>query len=326
MEKRKMRIRKRTSSLVLLGGLGLTGMTGGHTADAGRIVPPGVSTLRLAVDKPIIHLGERAQVSGYHFTPGAEVAISLHGPMSATLGRVYARVQVARDGDFSVPIAIPSYPDAAARQWHTVVVAVVSSALLHGVQEGAAVAIQADPMPGLDIVTKAGLARTSLVIDGTEVPAVVTARDAGHYRISYAGHLRVGMHGAYLKWSDAVGGWGARAWSFHIGSPYAVSVAPSLNLSAYRIHLGEELGVAGNNFTPGAVVTISLGGPNAPPGTPVAKALVDATGEFRLLIRIARYPATAARAAGAISIEVTARGSMVGDLPEGVAVQVRVAG
>jgi hypothetical protein len=33
--------------------------------------------------------------------------------------------------------------------------------------------------------------------------------------------------------------------------------------------MGEELGVASDNFTPGAVVMIALGGPNAPPRAPV---------------------------------------------------------
>lgn len=293
-------------------------------ADAGQITPPTISTLRLTVDKPIIHLGERVLVSGDHFTPGARVAISLHGPQSATLGRVYARVQVAPGGDFRVRIAIPSYPDAAARQWHTVLIAALSSAMSQGLREGAAVAVQADPMPSLTIVTKARLARTSLVIDGTAVPALVVARGAGHYRINYAGHLRAGIHSAYLKWSDTAGGWGAHAWSFRIGSPYAVSVAPNLNLSAARIHLGEELGVAGNNFTPGAVVTISLGGPNAPPNMPVARALVGPTGIFHLLIQIARYPSAAARVTGMIFIDASAKGAMVGDLSESVAGMVRV--
>lgn len=315
-----------TGSMILLGGLGLTAIGGGIPANAGHVMPPGASALRLEVDKPIIHLDERVLVSGSHFTPGVDVAISLHGPMAANLGPVYVRIRVGRDGDFSVPITIHAYPDAAARQWHTVVVAVLSPAMLDGAQEGAAVAVQADPMPGIDIATRARLVRSALVIDGTEVPALVSARDAGRYRVCYAGHLRAGVHSAYVKWSDAAGRWGARAWSFRIGSPYTAAAAPSLDLSTHWIRLGESLGVAGSNFTPGAVVEIRLGGPNTLPGAPVARARIDATGAFHLVIPISRYPSADARAARTIAISAAAHGAMVGDLPEGVAAMVRMRG
>jgi hypothetical protein len=244
--------------------------------------------------------------------------------MSITLGPIYARLRVPSDGDFKVRIAISSYPDAAARQWHTVLVAANSSALLNGAQEGAAVAVQADLIPGIDVVTTARLVWTSLVIDGTTVPALVAARDATHYRISYSGHLRAGVYSAYFKWVDEASHWGYRDWSFHIGSPYAVNVAPSLHLSADRIHLGDTLGVTGNNFTPGAMVTIRLGAPNAPPGVPVAKGQVDATGAFQLSIRIVQYPSSEAPTYSTMYIDVTASGAMVGDLPEGVAMPVQV--
>ena len=104
-----------------------------------------------------------------------------------------------------------------------------------------------------------------------------------------------------------------------------VNLAPSLRLSANRINLGDTLGVTGNNFTPGAVVTVRLGPPNAPPCAPVAKAQVNATGSFRVLIRNSRYPSAGARATGMIYVDVAASGAVVGDLPEGVAVPVLIA-
>ena len=317
---------KRSISLALLGGMSFLALAVAVPADAGQFTSPSVPMLRLEVDKPIIHLGESITISGHEFTPGATIAISMHGPESATLGRVYARLKVARNGGFSAHIAVPTYPDAAAREWHTVMVAAASSARTQGVQEGAAVAVQADPMPGVNVVTRARLVRASLVIDGTSVPSVATVKDATHYRISYAGHLRAGLHSAYLKWSDAAGSRGAHMWHFHIGSPYAASVSPSLCLSANVIHLGQVLGVEGHNFTPGAVVTISLGGPNEPPTMWAARALVDATGVFRVRIRIARYPSAATHAAGLITVNSTATGPLVGDLPESVAAQVRATG
>ena len=245
--------------------------------------------------------------------------------MSATLGDISARSVVDPSGSFTVRLRIAAYPDTAARDWHTVVLAALSSALIGGTRESAAVAVQADPMPIIDMVTRAPLVRTTLTIDGTQVPAVVTAPGTMRYQIAYAGHLRAGLHRAYLKWSDASGAYGTRLLSFRIGSPYADMAAPSLSLGAYTIHLGELLGVAGSPFTPDATIAVTLGGPNTPPGShPYGKAVVDSTGQFRLTIRLAGYPDANARQSGVIEVSVAASGAAVGDLPEAVAAPVKV--
>jgi hypothetical protein len=311
------------TGVALLGAAGVSGPGGIVHAGSGPTTPP--SALQVGVDKPIAHLGERVVLWGRHFTPGATVTVYLHGPNTATLGRVYGRVVVARDGGFALPILLAGYPDNLARLWHTVDVAALSSAQSGGVQEGAMAPVQLDPMPGLEIATRGALTRTLLVIDGTPVKASVTARDARHYRVSYGGHLRAGLHSAYLKWVDASGAYGARAWSFRIGSPYDVVVPQTLTLDRTRIALGESVVVTGQHWTPGATVTVSLAGPNTPPsGRVYGRAVVDGRGGFTLRVRVVEYPDANARSSRAVIVNAVATGTAVGDLPEAMAVMLRV--
>src|SRR5260370_16923941 len=107
-------------------------------------------------------MGERVLHSARLITPGATVAVDLHGPMSATLGGIYARSVVDPSGSFTVRLRIAAYPDGAAREWHTVVLAALSSALIGSTREGAAVTVQADPIPIIDLVPRAPLARSTL--------------------------------------------------------------------------------------------------------------------------------------------------------------------
>ena len=303
------------------------GLISGAPADAAapRGAVPGLPpALSVVVDKPIIHLGETVRLSGRRFTPGATVRIYLHGPFSASLGRLYTRGVVDHQGAFVLSVAVAGYPDALARQWRTIDIAVVSSAVVNGVREGAMAPIQVDPTPSTEITTHAALRWTTLSIDGVMVKAQAEARNVTYYRVSYAGHLRAGPHSAYLKWGDASGYTGARSWSFRIGSPTAVPVAPRLNLNKNRIRLGESVLVAGQGFTPEAMVTISLGGPNTSPRA-AGQAVADSLGIFHARVRVAGYPDANARRSGALMVAATASGPGVGDLPEGTATLLQIA-
>lgn len=305
----------------LLGALGASGLATGTAVHAGSQPVTALSALQLGVDKPIIHLGESVMLWGRHFTPGATVTVYLHGPYSATLGHAYGRVVVGRQGSFALPILVAGYPDGLARQWRTVDVAAASSAMVGGVQEGAMAPLQVDPMPGTDITTRAALRWTVFTVDGNAVKALVTARGATRYRVSYAGHLRAGLHNAYLKWGDASGAYGSRVWSFRIGSPYAVVAPPALSLDRTRLALGQSVTVSGQHWTPGATVSVSLGGPNTPPHSRgYGRAMVDNQGAFTVRVRVAAYPDANARRSGAVMIGAVASGAAVGDLPEAMAV------
>jgi hypothetical protein len=100
---------------------------------------------------------------------------------------------------------------------------------------------------------------------------------------------------------------------------------PRVQVSAYTVRLGDTVGIAGQYWTPNAVVRFSLGGPNTPPSLRLrAAAVVDAHGEFKAYVTIPGYPDRAARASGAVMLQASASGAAIGDLPEGLAVPLRV--
>lgn len=330
------RIKAMASGAVLVGALDVSSLVAGTPAlaaqrDAGSQLPRATAgswaSLSLVADKPIIHLGEAVTLTGTHYTPGARVTVYLHGPFADTpgLGSVYGHAVVSRQGNWTMKVLIARYPDKQARINQEVIAAVSSTARYHGMVDGGAAFIQVNPVPSIDITTHGGLTWTSLVVDGTAVKAEVAPRDATHYTVSYAGHLRVGLYSAYLKWGDASGAYGAKAWSFRVGSPWMVPADPRLSAKSARVRLGHSVLLWGRGFTPSVSVDVTVSGPfgGAGSGTPI-RAVADGWGYFTIRVPVAGYPDTYARQNGIVYINASAHGAQIGDLPEAVATPVQI--
>lgn len=132
---------------------------------------------------------------------------------------------------------------------------------------------------------RAKLTHLELRVDNKKVQPWVRSHAGWKYTISYPlNKLAVGMHTAKLQVRDQQNRTAQRQWQFQKLAQLALTVNKT------EIKPGEKVTLTGRGFTPGATVTIGLGGPNTGVGGNYGSAVADRSGGFTVDVTLDKFP------------------------------------
>lgn len=152
-----------------------------------------------------------------------------------------------------------------------------------------------------DITARAPIDKVQVLVDGTAVSPLLVRDDAAHHRVSYTPRtLAWGLHTVRVTAWDTAGYYAWQEWSVHIPAAVAAPARPTLQVGQTRVQPGGTVTVSGQGFTPGARVSLSLGGVNTGAGGRYGSTVADGTGRFSRPVTLTTYPDGTALTPGAI--------------------------
>jgi hypothetical protein len=262
-----------------------------------------LAQLALSADTSSIQPGEKVTLTGQGFTPGTAITVGMGG-QNTGVGGNYGSAVADRSGAFTVEVTPDKFPDGSPLHAGTITLVAhnrdgseKASAELRilpapkitldksSIKPGDEVRVTGEGFtPGAAISISLGAPNTGA--DGTYGSAV--ADNSG--RFSLAVTLARYPDGSPLKPGTVVLLAHTADFADKASAQLQVQANPSLAASKTVVRVGEWVVLSGEGFTPGKVVTISLGGVNTGASGNYGTTIVDPSGRFSLAVTLERYP------------------------------------
>jgi hypothetical protein len=276
-----------------------------HTADFGEKASAQLqiqANPTLTAGRTTLRVGESVTLSGEGFTPGKTVTIGLAG-VNMGHGDRYATVTVDAGGRFSVQLSLARYPDGTPLPPGGIT---LMASTADGERAMVDIQLTATPAISLDRTVIRSGDRVTVTGQGFTPGAAISISmgplnggTGGSYgtalvdtngRFSLPVTLTRYPDGSALTPGTIVLTAHTADFSQRAAAQIQIIGSPAIALDKISIQPGERVTVMGQGFTPGASVSISLGGVNTGASGTYGAALVDANGRFSLPVTLERYP------------------------------------
>lgn len=262
-----------------------------------------LAQLALSADRTNVQPGEKVTLSGSGFTPGTAITVGMGG-QNTGVGGSYGSAVVGRNGAFTVEVTLDRYPDGSALHAGTI------SLVAHNRDgsEKAAVDLQVLSSPRIALDKSSIKPGDGVRVTGEGfTPGVAVSVSLGAPNTDAGGN-----YGSMVTDSTGRFALNARLTQLPDGSPlYAGQVIlvahtsdfrekavaqlqiladPAISLDKTMVKAGEKVTVTGIGFTPGASVSVVLGGVNTGASGNYGDTMVDRSGRFSLDVLLDRYP------------------------------------
>jgi hypothetical protein len=266
----------------------------------------------ITLSKTAIKAGEKITVSGKGFTPGTPASIALGGVNTGASGN-YGSAVADSSGRFSLEVTLARYPDGSPLKPGAIVL------LAHTPDFGEKAAFQLQVQANPVLAASKSLIRVgeSVTLNGegftpsktVTIGLVGVNMDHGdrYGTVGVDTNGRFSFQLSLARYPDGTplppGGITLRAFTVD-GEQALVDLrllaTPAISLDKTVIMPGDQVRVTGQGFSPGALISISMGPVNSGTGGNYGSAVVDANGRFSVPVTLARYPDGSPLSTGAI--------------------------